>query len=134
MAIMSEHHNNDDAVEIRKLVAEAVRLQNDEAFIGLHTDDVRIVNIAGRRVRGRQAFSDAMSAALATPLADVLTTVDVEDIVFLRPDVALVSCVKHVHDGRDGGATLPASGSLTYVLVRDGEWRIASAQTTPIVA
>ncbi len=131
---MSEHHNNDDAAEIRKLVAEAVRLQSHTAFIDLHTDDVRIVNVAGRRVRGRTALADAMGAALASPLADVLTTVDVEDVVFLRPDVALVSCVKHIHDGRDGGDTLPASGSLTYVLVRDGEWRIASAQTTPIVA
>ncbi|WP_168627376.1 MULTISPECIES: SgcJ/EcaC family oxidoreductase [unclassified Cryobacterium] len=130
---MSEHHNSGDAAEIRRLVAEAVRLQSDEAFVGLHTDDVRIVNIAGRRVRGRPALADAMSAALASPLADVLTTVDVEDIVFLRPDVAIVSCVKHVHDGRDGGAALPASGSLTYVLVREGEWRIASAQTTPII-
>ena len=131
---MSRHHNTGDAAEIRSLIAEAVRLQNDEEFINLHTDDVRIVNIAGRRVRGRTALADAMGAALASPLADVLTTVDVDDIVFLRPDVAIVSCVKHVYDGREGGAELPASGSLTYVLVRDGQWRIASAQTTPIVA
>jgi hypothetical protein len=69
----------------------------------------------------------------------VLTKTEIADVRFVRPDVAIVSCIKHVFDERDPssqdgpGASLPSTGSLTYVLVKDLDaWRIASAQTTPI--
>ena len=48
------------------------------------------------------------------------------DVTFLRPDVALAHLVKHVNDGR--------TGALTFVLVKDDDtWRIALAQTTPVM-
>lgn len=125
---------------IRQLVASAQEHQSDvEPFVALHTDSTVVVNIAGRRVLDRSELHAAMVAALASPLADVVTTIDVQDVRFVRPDVAIVSCVKQVIDRRSSEATgagraeLPASGSLTYVLVADAEhWRIALAQTTPI--
>jgi uncharacterized protein (TIGR02246 family) len=100
----------------------------------LHTEDAIIVNIAGRRVLGREVFRAAMEGALQSPLAQVTTTVDVEDIRFVRDDVAIVSCVKHVHDAReDAQVELPSAGALTYVMAREPDgWRIALAQTTPI--
>ncbi|MFI6430593.1 SgcJ/EcaC family oxidoreductase [Rhodococcus oryzae] len=120
---------------INRVVADAVEFQNDVGrFIPLHTPEVTIVNFGGRRVSGRDALTAAMRQALATPLADVTSTVDIEHIRFLRDDVAIVACVKRVFDGRDSAATaLPATtGQLTYVMVDDGDrWRIASAQTTP---
>jgi uncharacterized protein (TIGR02246 family) len=126
----------DEAAAIRRVIADAERHQSDlEPFLALHTEDVAIVNIAGRRVLGLDALRLAMSAALDSPLAKVLTTIDVEDVRFARPDVAIVSCTKHVSDERDGGEGLPTTGSLTYVMVREGGgWRIASAQTTPILS
>jgi uncharacterized protein (TIGR02246 family) len=98
-----------------------------------------IVNFGGRRVRGREAIHRAMRAALATPLADVATSQTVEGIRFVRPDVAIVECVKRIHDRRDpdaeGSAPLADRGMLTFVVVeRDGAWRITSAQTTPVAA
>lgn len=123
-----------------RVVAEAERLQSDvDGFTGLLTDDVVIVNFGGRRVQGRDAIYRAMQQALASPLADVATTQQVEDVRFLRPDVAIVDCVKYVHDGRDpaapGTAPLRDRGMLTFVLVEQGgEWRIAAAQTTPVAA
>lgn len=125
----------EDAIAaIRQLVADAQRYQSDLALIDLHTPDTAIVNIAGRRVLGRDTLKQAMEGALASPLAKVLTRLEIVDIRFTRPDVAIVSCIKHVSDERDlGSAPLPSTGSLTYVLVRDdGAWRIALAQTTPI--
>jgi hypothetical protein len=70
---------------------------------------------------------------LASPLADV-TTVDIDDIRFLPPDVALVSCTKHVHDARaEPDDELPPAGALTYVVLTSGDrWQIALAQTTPM--
>ncbi|MBA3803087.1 MAG: hypothetical protein H0X22_09335 [Acidimicrobiia bacterium] len=70
--------------------------------------------------------------------AAIRQVVAVDDVRFPHADVAIASCVKRVHDGREAPAVgkdapLPAAGRLTYVLVRTGdEWRIASAQTTPI--
>lgn len=129
--------DEDDGAEqaVREVIATADRLQFDvEGFTDLLTDDVAIVNIAGRRVGGRDALHTAMTSALASPLAQVRTTVEVDDIRFLRADVALASCTKHVSDERQGGGELPQAGHLTYVLVEEaGRWRIASAQTTPIV-
>ncbi len=133
---------SDRAVEaIHRLVADAEQQQSDlDGFTGLLTDDAVIVNFGGRRVRGRPAIRDAMARALATPLADVVTTQEVEEIRFLRPDVAIVECVKYVHDRRSPDAATPSAplrdrGMLTFVVVeREGRWRIASAQTTPVAA
>ena len=125
-------------VAIRRLVAEAQATQSDpEPFLALHGADAVVVNFGGRRVLGRDALGEALTAALATPLAQVTTTAEVQDIRFLRPDVAIVSCTKHVVDerGEQGESGEFASrGSLTYVVARgdDGEWRIALAQTTPV--
>jgi len=130
---------SDDAA-VRQTVAAAERHQNDvEELIALHTADAVIVNIAGRRVSGRQAIDQAMRSALQSPLAKVLTRTEIEDVHLIRPDVAIVSCVKHISDERDPaskdstGATLPSEGRLTYVIVKGQDiWQIALAQTTPI--
>lgn len=133
-AVPSAAPHDGDTAGVRALVEAAVRHQSDvEPFLALHADDAVIVNIAGRRVLGAAALGEAMRGALVSPLADVTTTVDVEDVRFLRDDVALVSCTKHVHDGRGDGTALPTSGAMSYVVTRgrDG-WRIALAQTTPV--
>lgn len=128
-----------DENAIRALVALAQESQSDpEALMALHTADTAIVNLAGRRVLGRETFANAMADALASPLGDVLTTVEIVDIRLATPEVAIVSCAKTVHDRRSGvdaATALPSTGALTYVTVRgpDG-WRIALAQTTPILA
>jgi uncharacterized protein (TIGR02246 family) len=104
-----------------------------DAFLALHTSETVIVNFRGRRVLGAGDLRSAMSAALSSPLADVTTTAEIHDIRYLRPDVAIISCTKHVTDRRPEGGDLASHGSLTYVAVRDdGTWRIALAQTTPV--
>lgn len=123
--------------QIRGIIAEAQEHQNDvERLMALHTDNVSIVNIAGRRIFGRESFKDAMTQALSSPLRDVRTTVDVDRVELVTDTVAIASCTKTVHDHRQAGdrARLPGSvGCLTYVVVRgDAGWLIASAQTTPI--
>lgn len=132
-------HDHDAA--IRDTVAAAQQHQNDlEPLLALHTPDALIVNIAGRRVLGRDAMRQAMEAALSTPLAQVRTKSEIDDIRYVHPDVAIVSLTKQVFDERDDGdrdpdGAFPTTGRLTYVMVRDddtGSWRIASAQTTPV--
>ena len=126
----------DDAA-VREIVARASDAQNDpDAFLDLHTSDTIIVNIAGRRVLGRDALAQAMKAALASPLHDVRTSVEVIDVRFPAVDLAVVSCTKTVHDERAPAdrTNLPNTGALSYAMTRTADgWRIAHAQTTPIV-
>ncbi|MEV0291576.1 SgcJ/EcaC family oxidoreductase [Kribbella sp. NPDC050820] len=125
-----------DEQAIRELVEHADKAQSDaEVLPGLHTSEMVIVNIAGRRLFGRDAFSQAVAAALGSDLKDVRTSVEIVDVRALTEDVALVSCVKTVHDERADAApdALPARGALTYAALRTSEgWRLALAQTTPI--
>jgi uncharacterized protein (TIGR02246 family) len=127
-----------DLENITALVEATQAHQSDvQQFMTLHTDSALIVNIVGRRLFGAPAIRDAMTQALASPLAHVLTTIEVDDIRLVTPDVAIVSCTKHVTDERDDADTdaLPLTGRLTYVAVREHDrWRIASNQTTPVVA
>lgn len=127
-----------DETAIRDLVALAQESQSDpEALMALHTAETAIVNLAGRRVLDRETYAQAMADALASPLSEVLTTAEIVDIRLTTPEVAIVSATKTVHDGRsgdDGSTLLPSTGALTYVTVRRADgWRIALAQTTPIL-
>ncbi|MGO4689248.1 SgcJ/EcaC family oxidoreductase [Glaciibacter sp. 2TAF33] len=128
-----------DKRSIRDLVLQAHNAQTDARKLPtLHADGVVIVNVVGRRLLGRTSFEDAMAVALASPLKDITTTVDIVDIRLVAPDTAIVSCIKTIHDGRSASesALVPSStGALTYVLIRSGNsWQIAVAQTTPILA
>jgi uncharacterized protein (TIGR02246 family) len=124
---------------IRAVIADTEALQsNADGFARLLTEDVALVNFGGRRVLGRDNVRHAMRQALETPFARVYTSIEVVDVRFLRPDVALVSCVKHISDerepaARDADAPLTERGSQTFVLVRERDnWLIALAQTTPM--
>lgn len=98
----------------------------------IHCETTVVVNIAGRGVLGKDELRRAMNAALHSPLAQVRATLDVEDVRFPRPDVALVSAVKNVYHEREESGGLPTSGAYTMLMVKnDGEWRVALAQTTP---
>ncbi|GAA3036174.1 SgcJ/EcaC family oxidoreductase [Streptosporangium longisporum] len=118
---------NPDIEAIEHVVRDAEELQSDVAgFTGLLTEEVSLVNFVGIRLRGRDRVREAMATALRTPLKDVLTRNELLDVTFLRPDVAIAGLIKHVNDGR--------TGALTFVLVKeDGTWRIALAQTTPVM-
>jgi uncharacterized protein (TIGR02246 family) len=125
----------DDVAALEQLVADAERFQSDtDRFVELLTDDYVVVNIVGRRVQGKSEARAAMEKALDSGFSGVTTRHELTDIAFVRPDVALVSCVKHVSDERDDAACdVPSTARLTFVTVKDGErWRIALAQTTPI--
>jgi uncharacterized protein (TIGR02246 family) len=125
----------DDIAAIRAVVSEADRRQSDaDGFGQLLAEDVALVNFGGRRVLGRDNLVDAMRQALQTPYAHVYMRNELVDVRFPRPDVAIVSCIKHISDERrNADAPLVERGSMTFVLVKErGSWLIALAQTTPI--
>jgi uncharacterized protein (TIGR02246 family) len=95
-----------------------------------------LVNLAGRRVLGRAQLRRAMTAALDGSLARVFTRIEVQDVRFPHPEVALVSARKHVSDEREGATdALPARGEISYTALRTAAgWQIAMVQTTPVLA
>jgi uncharacterized protein (TIGR02246 family) len=126
-----------EETEIRRLVAAAQQHQfNVDELMQLHDDDAVVINMAGRRLFGRQAFREAMEQALSSSLQHVPTVTEIDRVHFVAPGCAVVSCTKTVHDQRPAAekTTLPGSvGLMTYVLVhKQGRWVIASAQTTPV--
>ncbi|MER5705172.1 MULTISPECIES: SgcJ/EcaC family oxidoreductase [unclassified Micromonospora] len=128
---------NDDEKRIRELVARTQEAQIDpDVLPALHTSDLVLINLAGRRLFGRESFASAMAEALSSPLKDIRTVLEVNDIRFATPDVAIVSLTKTIHDERpeaEDSSELPLTGIMTYVMTRRGDdWRIALAQTTPI--
>ncbi|WP_434599704.1 SgcJ/EcaC family oxidoreductase [Streptomyces sp. A5-4] len=133
----TDSDSDSDKERIRELVALTQEAQIDpDVLPGLHTSNLVLINLAGRRLFDRETFASAMAEALSSPLKDVRTELEVNDIRFATPDVALVSLTKTVHDERSetaGSTELPLAGVMTYVMVRQGDhWRIALAQTTPI--
>jgi uncharacterized protein (TIGR02246 family) len=127
-----------DEKRIRELVARTEEAQIDpDVLPALHTSDLVLVNFGGRRLFGRETFASAMAEALSSPLKDIRTVLEVDDIRFATPDVAIVSLTKTIHDERseaERSSELPLAGVLTYVMTRAGDdWRIAVAQTTPIL-
>ncbi|MGV9884848.1 SgcJ/EcaC family oxidoreductase [Streptomyces sp. NPDC003006] len=130
--------NDIDKKRIRELVVRTEEAQTDpDALPALHTSDLVLINFGGRRLFGRETFTSAMADALSSPLKDIRTALEVNDIRFATPDVAIVSLTKTIHDERseaEDSSQLPLTGVLTYVMTRAGDdWRIALAQTTPIL-
>ncbi len=126
-----------DEQAIRELVARSQEAQTDPVGLpALHTADSVIVNLAGRRVFGRQAFASDMAEALSSPLKNVRTSLEVEDIRFAASNVAVVSLTKTVHDERPGAESpsgLPSAGAMTCILSGEGDGCIALARTAPVL-
>ncbi|ANN17888.1 hypothetical protein SD37_21050 [Amycolatopsis orientalis] len=121
--------------DVKQVVLDSDRLQNDpDGFAALLTEDVNLVNIAGRRLHGRETVRAAYHQAMSSQLAQVRTRIEIEDAWLVQPDAAVVTATKHVSDERtEPNAPLPDKGAVTFVLARqDQKWLIASVQTTPI--
>jgi uncharacterized protein (TIGR02246 family) len=129
-----DHAVADDEAAVHALVAALDDAQSDvERFTALLVDDVRIVNVAGIRVQGREPLRALMTTALAGDLAHVTTRTEVDGLTFVTEDVAIVDAVKHIDDRREGAPERAhRTGALTLTLVRtDTGWRVAALQTTP---
>jgi len=140
MSITESRSSTDTATseaEIRRFVDAAVEHQSDvDPFLALHSDDIVLVNLAGRRVIGKEALGAAMTEGLKSRMANVMTHNEVLDITFIDADTAVVSCLKRITDENPDAeeGSFPAEANLTYVVTRrGGGWLIALAQTTPIL-
>ena len=95
------------------------------------TANARTITALGARLAGRDALLEAHRAGFAGPLGGQYAHYRVDDVVFLRPDVAVAFKQAWATDA-DGTshAADPAMVAL-YVLVREqGRWWIAARANT----
>jgi hypothetical protein len=97
-------------------------------FLALHTADTVVVHFGGRRVLGRDDLPAGNGVSTGLTARGGHHDNGDPQHPLIRPDVAIISCTKHVADQRDTTDKLATNGSLTHVAVEDqGEWRVALA-------
>ena len=115
--------------------ADALNDGDAEAVGELFMRDAVFVNIAGRRMIGRDGIVDGHRWALAGPLKG--STVVLEDLVavVIRDDLAIVHVTADRAPGPDApiGGLPPGRSVLVFTLVgAESGWHAAAATNTPI--
>jgi uncharacterized protein (TIGR02246 family) len=105
-----------------------------EQFVALFADAATWVTAGGRRLIGRPEIAQFTAAVLPGAMRESTAKYEVEHIVFVRPDVAVVAVRQRPVslDGRPLAAQ--PEGRPTYVMAKDGngEWRIVAGQNTQV--
>jgi uncharacterized protein (TIGR02246 family) len=103
-----------------------------EEFLALFHPDAVWVTGGGRRLIGRDAIAEFTRQVLPGAMTESTARYDVEHIVFVRPDVAVVA-VRQRPVTLDGTPLRDRrEGRPTYLMAKDtsGEWRIHAGQNT----
>ena len=94
-------------------------------------EDADYVVINGMHIKGRTVIEKAHQQIFDTIYKDTTLTLNVQQIRFLRPDVAVV----HVSGHRDGPGAESHAGMLTLVMTKEKQgWTIAAFQNTAVTA
>lgn len=127
-----------DAVEaVEAVVAELERAQQQEdvdAFVGLFRHDAVWTTAGGKRLVGRDAIATFTAEVLPGAMRESTARYDVEQLVLVRPDVAVVQVRQRpiTHEG-DPLPDVP-EGRPTYVLAHEGgRWLLVAGQNTQVV-
>ena len=130
-----EHEPRDaDLDSIRDTVAELERARAQEdgaAFAALFAPGAVWVPAQGERLTGWSEIHESTESVLPDAMRESATAYEVAHIMFVRPDVGVVSVRERpvTQDGRtlDGRS----EERLLYVMTReDGRWLIAAGQNT----
>lgn len=123
--------------EIEKLVATVQHSQQNELaeeFIDLFREDAIWTTAHGKRLTGRDEIAAFTRQRLPGSTKEGVTaTYEVENVLFIRPDVAAVK-IRQRPVRLDGTPVDENEGSPLYVLSKeDGEWKIAAGQNTIVL-
>lgn len=119
-------------VEVVATLEHAQQHELVEEFVALFHPDAVWVTGGGRRLIGRDAIAEFTRQVLPGAMAHSTARYDIEHIVFVRPDVAVVAVRQRPID-LDGVPLADRSeGRPTYVMAKDttGAWKIRAGQNT----
>lgn len=119
---------------IQDLVTTVERVQQQELvdeFISLFRADAIWTTGHGKRLFGRDAIAEFTGKVLPGSSAHGRATYDVEQVLFIRPDVAAVKVRQRYFDVT---GDLDSEGSPMYVVAKEnGNWLLTANQNTPVV-
>jgi len=123
-----------DVAAIEQVIADIEKgfnTNDPELSVEHFTDDATTVNVGGALASGRDALLEAHRAGFAGPLRDQYARYELDDVAFLRPDVAVAHKRARATDA--GGEPIDVGHAMIalYVFVKDdGRWRVAARQNT----
>jgi uncharacterized protein (TIGR02246 family) len=125
--------NTSEREEVARVVARlqaAWQAMDGAAFGAAFAADADFVNIRGEHFRGREAIAAGHTAIFRTIYAGSTTTMSLETVRLLQPDVALAH-VRSVLDAPQGPLAGRHAAMFSMVLTRNGaEWQIAAFHNT----
>ena len=132
--VPAQKSQNADEAAIRenvKYLETGWNTKSGAVFAKPFAEDADYVVINGMYIKGRKVIETAHQQILDTIYKDTTVTLNVKQIRFLRPDVA----VAHVEAHRKGPTKeLTQDAFLTFVMTKEKEgWTIAAFQNTGIV-
>jgi uncharacterized protein (TIGR02246 family) len=121
-------HSTKDEEAIRNLVAafeHGWNAQDGHACGRPFAENADFTAVTGLRAKGRELIARGHVEILATVFRDTRLSAAVNDITFLRPDVAVADCTFRIQPSPDK-PWLPKYSSCGVVAAKeDGEWAIA---------
>ena len=118
-------------------VAELQRCQREEdadGFLALFSPSAVWVTGGGRRLIGLTVIGEFTRSVLPGAMTDGSVRYDVENITFIRPDVALTGVRQEYLDLAGRPLEPPSIGSPSYVWSRAGDdWLIVTGQNTGVL-
>ncbi|WP_017537907.1 SgcJ/EcaC family oxidoreductase [Nocardiopsis halophila] len=131
----SPETNAADVEAIGKVVADVEHAQRNElpeAFIGLFRADAVWTTAQGVRLNGIDEIAAFTRKVLPGAMKGMIPTYEVEQVLFIRSDVAAVKVRQRYWD--DGGEQVGREGSPLYVMAKEGgAWRLVACQNTQVV-
>ncbi|WP_067547191.1 SgcJ/EcaC family oxidoreductase [Nocardia crassostreae] len=128
--------HEDDIRAIRQIITNvetAYNTNDAELMTDDFTANAAVVNAMGTLMVGREALLAANQAGLAGFLKDEYARYDVQDITFLRPDVAIAHKVARATTPTGELIDQDPAMIALYVLTKqDGRWWTAARQNTLI--
>jgi uncharacterized protein (TIGR02246 family) len=120
---------NETVEQVVATVEHAQQHEDVEEFLSLFHPDATWVTGHGRRLIGRDAIAEFTGQVLPGGMTDTTATYRAEHVVYVRPDVAVVSVIQRVVHAVDG----VSEGRPTYILARgESGWQIVAAQNTVV--
>ncbi|RFA30953.1 hypothetical protein CAI21_02965 [Alkalilimnicola ehrlichii] len=123
--------------EIRRVVQEmeaAFNRHDADGLVRWMAEDARWVNPYGRLLVGREEIRAVQATLLAGPLRERFARYHLCALAFPMPQVAIAH-IRQEPTSATGEVLAGEPASIAvYVLVNDGDWRIATAQNTLIGA
>jgi uncharacterized protein (TIGR02246 family) len=127
----------DDEVAIRAIIRQIEHAWNSydgDAFAAPFADNADYVVVDGMYIRGRDVIAEGHRQILTTVYAGSRNSGRIEDVRFLREDVAVAHARWHLIYYPDGKTEHQVRSMSTFVLTRDqGRWSVTAFQNTPIV-